>query len=164
MLNYILTYVTLSVFFILQSTIGIYIDICGIAPNLIFVFAVCYAMYNYPVRSGVLCLIAGIVVDLYSRKYIGINALLYMYTGLAVSKLAATLIRKNVWTAALGVLIASAIYHTAILIIDFVVPGYSGFLYPFMRFVLPSTVYDAVVSIVIALWARWLSTDRIRGI
>ena len=164
MLNYILTYITLSVIFILQTTMGIYIDIGGVAPNIIFVFAVCYAMYNFPVRASVLCLVAGIMVDLYSRQYIGVNALLYMYIGLAVSKFAATLIRKNVWTAALGVLVVSAIYHTAILLIDYVVPGYSGFLYPFMRIVLPTALYDGVISLVVALWARWLSTDRIRGI
>ena len=81
MLNYVLSYLTLAVLFIVQTTLSCYIDIYGIAPNLIFVFIVCYSIYNFPVRSGFLCVIAGIIVDLYSRKYVGLNALLYMYIG-----------------------------------------------------------------------------------
>ena len=79
MLNHFLSYLTLIVLFILQTTLSRYIDIFGIAPNLIFVYVLCYAIYNFPVRSAVLCAVAGLIVDLYSRSYVGLNALLFMY-------------------------------------------------------------------------------------
>ncbi len=164
MMNYVLTYITLIVIYILQTSLGIYIDIYSIAPNIIFVFAVCYSMYNFPVRSTVLCLVAGIMVDLYSQPYVGVNALLYMYIGLAISNFAASLIKKNIWTVALGVLVVSLVYHTAILIINYVIPGYATMWYPFLRIVLPTAVYDAVISVVISYWARWLSEERIKGL
>ncbi len=164
MLNYVLTYITLIVIYILQTSLGIYIDIYDIAPNIIFVFAVCYSMYNFPVRSTVLCLVAGIMVDLYSQPYVGINALLYMYIGLAISNFAGSLIKKNIWTVALGVLVVSVVYHTAMLIINYVIPGYAAFWYPFLRIVLPTALYDGVISVVIACWARWLSEERIKGL
>ena len=164
MLNYVLSYLSLALLFLFQTTLSRYIDICGIAPNLIFTFAVCYSMYNFPVRSAVLCAVAGIVADLYSHQYVGVNALLYMYTGIAISNFASSLIRKNVWTAWAGVLCLSVLYHSIILIIDFVIPGHSGFVYPFLRFAIPTAVYDSVVSFVMVLLTRWLSEDKIRGL
>ncbi len=164
MLNYVLTYVTLLVIYILQTSLGIYIDIYDIAPNIIFVFAVCYSMYNFPVKSTVLCLVAGILVDLYSQPYVGVNALMYMYIGLAISNFAGSLIKKNIWTVALGVLVVSVVYHTALLIISYVIPGYASFGYPFLRIVLPTALYDGVIAIVVSCWARWLSEERIKGL
>lgn len=164
MLKYVLAYFSLVVFFLLQTTLGIYIDIYNIAPNIIFVFAVCYAMYNFPVKSAVLCAVAGFVVDLYQGSYIGLNTLLYMYIGLAISNFAAILIKKNIWTVALGVFVISLLYQTVILIVNYVALGYSGFFYPFGRIVFPGAVYDAVLSFIMAFWARWLSEDRIRGL
>jgi len=164
MINYILSYLTLVVLFIVQTTLGRYIDICGIAPNLVFVYILCYSMYNFPVRSAVLCIVAGIITDMYSMEYVGLNAILYMYIGLAISNFASSLIKKNIWAVSLGVLLVSLLYHTVILTVNFVVPSYSEFAYPFVRFALPTAFYDAAVSLVMALWARSLSEDKIRGL
>lgn len=164
MFNYILSYLTLAVLFIAQTTLSRYIDIFGIAPNLIFVYVLCYSIYNFPVRSAVLCAVAGFITDLYSGQYVGLNTLLFMYIGIAISNFASTLIKKHVWTAAVGVLVVSLVYSTVILVTDYVMPGYSSFLYPFVRIALPTAVYDMIVSFVMALWARKLSIDEIRGL
>ena len=95
MINYILSYLTLVVLFIVQTTLGRYIDICGIAPNLVFVYILCYSMYNFPVRSAVLCIVAGIITDMYSMEYVGLNAILYMYIGLAISNFAVDFISSK---------------------------------------------------------------------
>ncbi len=163
MINYILSYLTLVVLFVVQTTLSGYIDVFGIAPNLIFVYILCYSMYNFPVRSAVLCVAAGILTDLYSQNFVGLNALLFMYIGLAVSNFASSLIKNSIWTSFLGVLTVSVIYHSVLLIADYVVPGYSGFVYPFARFAVPTAVYDAVLSLAMTFWARRLSEDKIRG-
>jgi rod shape-determining protein MreD len=108
--------------------------------------------------------VAGILVDLYSQPYVGVNALMYMYIGLAISNFAGSLIKKNIWTVALGVLVVSVVYHTALLIISYVIPGYASFGYPFLRIVLPTALYDGVIAIVVSCWARWLSEERIKGL
>lgn len=164
MINYILSYLTLAVLFVFQTTLSRYIDICGIAPNLVFVYILCYSMYNFPVRSAVLCVVAGLITDVYSMDYVGLNALLYMYTGLAISGFASSLIKKNIWAVALGVLLVSALYHGVILAINYALPGHSEFAYPFVRFALPTAVYDAIASLAMAIWARFLSEDKIRGL
>ncbi len=163
MLNYILSYLTLFVLFIVQTTLSIYIDIFGIAPNLVFVYILCYSMYNFPSRSAVLCAIAGILTDLYTQQFVGFNALAFMYIGLAMSNFASSLIKNNIWTSFLGVLLVSIVYHSALLIAGYVVPGHSGFIYPFARFAVPTAVYDAVLSLAMTFWARRLSEDKIRG-
>ena len=164
MLNYVLSYISLAVLFVLQTTLSRYIDVCGIAPNLIFTFVLCYSMYNFPVRSAVLCAIAGLITDMYSGTLVGVNALLFMYIGIAVSNFASSLVRKNIWTTAVGVFVISLLYHAVILVIWYVMQGYSTFWYPFARYAAPTALYDAVASFLIAMWARWLSEDKIRGL
>ncbi len=163
-MNYVLSYLTLAVLFIVQTTLGRYIDIYGIAPNIIFVYVLCYSMYNFPVRAAVLSVIAGVMVDLYSCPYVGVNALLYMYIGLAISNFASSLMKKNIWTVALGVIVVSVLYHTIVLLTEYVIAGHCGFVYPFLRIALPTAVYDGVISLVLSLWAQWLSKDKIRGL
>jgi len=164
MLNGILSYISLAVLFVFQTTLSRYIDICGIAPNLVFTFVLCYSMYNFPVRSGILCLVAGFITDIYSGTLPGVNALLFLYIGIAVSNFASSLVRKNLWTTAVGVLVISFLYHTVSLLIWYVVPGHSTFWYPLVRYAMPTAVYDAVFAFVISMWARWLSEDKIRGL
>ena len=164
MINYILSYLTLALVFIFQTTLGRYIDIFSIAPDIIFVFALCYSMYNFPVRSAVLCVVAGLSVDLYTQSYIGLNALLYMYIGLGISNFASFLIKKNIWTVSLGVLCVSFLYHTVILVVCYVMPSYSGFLYPLVRIVISTALYDAVLAFAIAPVSRYLSEEKIRGL
>ena len=162
-MKYFWSYFTVIIFFLVQTTLGKYIDILGIAPNLVFVFAVCYAMYNFPVRSAVLCIVSGILLDLYGCKTVGVNALLYMYIGLGVSLFGSTLMKKNIWAVALGVIIVSALYQTVYLLFGYVLKSGVPFLYGFLRIVIPATVYDGVVSLIVSNWARWLSEEQIRG-
>ena len=163
MVNYILSYATLAVLFIVQTTLSRYVDIAGVAPDLIFIFAVCYSMYNFPVRSAVLCVIAGLLADMYSMSFVGVNALIYLYIGIAISNFASILIKKNLWTVSLGVFVVSFLYHTVILVVNYILPGHSTLWYPLLRYVVPTAFYDAVASMVVALWARRLSMEKIRG-
>ncbi len=159
-----LAYITVIILFVVQTTLGRYIDIYGIAPNLVFVFAVCYSMYNFPVRSAVLCVVSGLILDLYNCTNIGLNALLYMYIGLAVSMFFAVLMKKSLFTVALGVITVSAVYQIIWLVLVHVINHRAPFLYSLVRIVLPSTVYDGIAATVMYMWARWLSEEQIRGL
>jgi rod shape-determining protein MreD len=162
-MKYLWSYLTLLILFVVQTTLGRYISIFSIAPNLVLVFAMCYAMYNFPVRSAVLCALSGLLIDLYGHGIVGINALLYMYLGLAVSFFASSLLKKNIWAVALGVAVVSLLYHTAYFVIIYFEQVKVSFIYAFLRIIIPTTVYDGLVSLVIFLWARWLSEEQIRG-
>lgn len=162
-MKYFWSYLTLIVLFIAYGTVGRYIEICGIAPNPVFVFAVCYSMYNFPVRSAVLCVIAGLLSDCFDLHLMGFNALTYMYIGLAVSLFGSSLMKKSFWAVVLGVIIVSAFLQTLNFILFYVIKGYTPFWYGFFRIILPSTIYDGIFALVISPWARWLSEEQIRG-
>lgn len=162
-MKYFLSYFTVLILFLVQTTLGKYIDIYGIAPNLVFVFAVCYSMYNFPVRSAVLCVISGLLLDLYGCKTVGFNALVYMYIGLAVSLFGGSLMKKNIWAVALGVIIVSALYQSLYLFFGYAIKSDVSFLYGFLRIAIPGTVYDGIAALIISNWARWLSEEQIRG-
>ena len=162
-MKYFWSYFTVLILFLMQTTLGKYIDIFGIAPNFVFVFAVCYAMYNFPVRSAVLCVISGLLLDLYGCKTIGVNALMYMYIGLAVSLFAGALMKKNIWAVVLGVIIASALYQSLYLFFEYSLKSDVSFIYGFLRIVIPGTVYDGAIALIISVWAKWLSEEQIRG-
>lgn len=162
-MKYFWSYFTVLILFIVQTTLGKYIDILGIAPNLVFVFAVCYAMYNFPVRSAVLCVISGILIDLYGCKTVGVNALMYMYIGLLVSLFAGALMKKNIWAVALGVIITSAIYQSLYFLFEYSLKSDISFVFGFLRIIIPGTFYDGIIALLISWWAKWLSEEQIRG-
>ena len=162
-MKYLWSYITVLILFLMQTTLGGYIDIYGIAPNLVFVFAICYAMYNFPVRSAVLCVISGLLLDLYGCKTIGVNALLYMYIGLGVSLFGSTLMKKNIWAVALGTIVVSLLYQTVYLLAEYVLSSGASFWYGFFRIILPCAIYDGVIALILSPWARWLSEEQIRG-
>lgn len=162
-MKYFWSYVTVLLLFLIQTTLREYIDIYGIAPNIVFVFAICYSMYNFPVRSAILCVISGLLIDLYGCKTLGINALIYMYIGLAVSLFGSTLMKKNIWGVALGMIVISLIYQSIYMIVEYVVKADVSFWYGFLRIILPAALYDGVAALVLSNWARWLSEEQIRG-
>ncbi len=163
MMKYFWTYLTLLVLFVLQTTVGRYINIFGIAPNLVFVFAVCYAMYNFPVRSAVLCVVAGLLADIYGSGIMGINGLLYMYIGLAVSLFGSTLMKKSTPAVAIGVMVVSVLYQTVYFLICYTMRGYGPFVYTFVRLIIPGGIYDGAAALLISMWTLWLSEEHIRG-
>jgi len=162
-MKYFWSYITVLVLFLVQTTLREYIDIYGIAPNLVFVFAICYSMYNFPVRSAILCVISGFLLDLYGCKTLGINALIFMYIGLGVSLFGGTLMKKNIWGVALGMIAISLVYQSIYFIAEYVAKTNVSFLYGFLRIILPAAIYDGVMALVLSNWARWLSEEQIRG-
>ena len=162
-MKYLWSYITILILFLIQTTLGQYIDIFGIAPNLVFVFAICYSMYNFPVRSAILCVVAGFLLDLYGCKTIGLNALIYMYIGLGVSLFGSTLMKKNIWAVALGTIVVSILYQIVYLLFEYVLKTDVSFWYGFLRIILPASIYDGIIALILSPWARWLSEEQIRG-
>lgn len=162
-MKYFWSYFTVLVLFVVQTTLGKYIDVFSVMPNLVFVFAVCYSMFNFPVRSAVLCAVAGLLMDIYSCRIIGTNALMYMYIGLLVSLFGSSLMKKSIWAVALGVIIVSAVYQSVYFVVRYMLGGSGGFLYALVRIILPGAVYDGAAALAVSVWAHWLSEEHIRG-
>ena len=81
----VISYLTLVLLAVVQTGAGQYIKLFGILPNLILTFAVIYSLTNSSVRSAVMGLSAGIILDATTVGAFGLNGIFLMYTCLAVS-------------------------------------------------------------------------------
>lgn len=158
----ILTYLSLIIVFILQSTLCRYIEVLHTLPNLMLVFVVCYTMHAEPVKATVLSVVAGLIMDVYSARYLGMNAVMMMYLGLCLSCVSADYIRTNFLTVIISVALSTFLYESLY-----------AFLIYFIFGKLPASVLFTVVSLesvynVIAacglIWlCRYLAYDEIRS-
>lgn len=158
----ILTYITLILVFVLQSTLCRYIEVLHTIPNLLLVFAVCYCMYAEPVKATVLAGTAGLIIDVAISKHLGVNTLMMMYLGLLLSYISADYIRTNFLTVLVFTALSTLLYE-----------GIYGFLIYFMFDKVSASVLFAIISLealyntVIACafsWlGRYLAYDEVRS-
>ena len=158
----VLTYVTLILVFAFQTTIGRYIEIFNVMPNLMLVLAVCYSIYAVPVKATVFSLCAGILMDVFAAKHLGINALMMMYLGMMLSCITSGYIRTNFVMALITVGISTILYE-----------GLYGFLLYFIfskttlstmfSVVFIEVLYNMIVACGIYWLGRYLAYDEIRS-
>ena len=160
----VLTYITLLFLVVFQTGAGRYIRIFGILPNLILIFTILYSMTNGSMRAGVLGLVAGMLVDSTSYGIFGLNALLLMYTAIIVSYFSKRFYYENKTAAFCGVLIYTLVYESVLLILSQVIFSKAPFFYVFVRYIIPESFINAVISIVVLYWVKWLNNEYIRGI
>lgn len=158
----ILTYITLILVFVLQSTLCRYIEILHTIPNLLLVFVVCYCMHAEPVKATVLAGVAGLIMDVSISKHLGVNTLMMMYLGLLLSYISADYIRTNFLTVLVLTALSTLLYE-----------GIYGFLLYFMfgkvsasvMFTIISleAVYNTIIACIFAWLGRYLAYDEVRS-
>lgn len=158
----ILTYVTLILVFVLQSTICRHIEILHTIPNLMLVFVVCYCMHAEPVKATILSGIAGLIMDVFVAKHLGLNTLMMMYLGLALSYISSDYIRTNFFTVIILTALSTLLYE-----------GVYGFLVYFifnkvttsvlLSVISLEAVYNTVVACGFVWLGRYLAYDEVRS-
>lgn len=160
----VLTYITLILFVVIQTGLGKYIRFFGVLPNLVLTFVVVYSMTNGMVRAAVVGLVGGLFLDSTSYGVFGMNGLMLMYTALIISYFSAKFYYENKTASFCGVLIYSALYESVLLIVTQVIYAKSPFLYVFGRYILLESLINALISIPVLYWVKWLNNEYIRGI
>jgi rod shape-determining protein MreD len=92
---------------LLQTTVFQFLRVAGVSPDLILVLVVFFAISNGPRHGAVLGFVGGLVQDLLSGFYIGMNALSMALTGYIVGLGYHTLFRESPWIMAAIAFIAS---------------------------------------------------------
>ena len=162
MMKNILTYVTLLLLIVLQSTILNGIEVLHIMPNIILVFVVCYSMYAEPVKAVIVSIVAGLVTDILQSHHVGLTALMLMFISLALSVMCSDYIRSNLFTVVIAVIASTLIFESVYGILVYVLFNKMTLGY-MMKVVLLETVYNVVVSFVLSWWAKYLAEDEIRS-
>lgn len=159
-----LTYITLVLFTIIQTGAGRYIRIFGVLPNLILMFTIVYSLTNGSLRAGILGLVAGLLIDATSYGVFGLNALMLMYTSLIISYFSRKFYYENKLATFCSVFVYTLVYESLLLILTQVVFSKSPFFFVLGRYILVESLINAVISLLILYWVKWLNNEYIRGI
>ncbi|HWQ76087.1 MAG TPA: rod shape-determining protein MreD [Syntrophomonas sp.] len=108
----------LSVF--LQTTIFADISIRGVVPDLVLVFVIFYALLNGANKGVVYGLLCGLLEDLYTGRFIGMNAVSKAATAYIIGKFRRRVFTENLGVGIFCVIIGSMINALINLILAFV--------------------------------------------
>lgn len=158
----ILTYIALILVFVFQSALGRHIEVLHIVPNLMLVFVVCYSMNAEPVKATVLSVAAGIIMDLFAARHLGINALMMMYLGMILSCVTSGYIRTNFVTALVCVAVSTLFYEGIYAFLMYFIFGKLtvGTLFTVAFF---EAVYNTVTACALFWLCRYLAYDEVRS-
>lgn len=152
--RYVLSYVSLFVALILQTTLIGELTFFGVAPSLVMVMVVCFSLMNECLPSAVFATVAGLLLDISGGRIIGFNALLMLYLSLGVVFIGQEFFRETPRAAAMLVAVSTFIYELIYFIFSFAIFGSSHFFYMIARVILIEAVYNAIAAIPIYFYVN----------
>ncbi len=152
--RYVLSYVSLFVALILQTTLIGELTFFGVAPSLMLVLVVCFSLMNECLPSAVFAAVAGLLLDISGGRIIGFNALLMLYLSLGVVFIGQEFFRETPRAAAMLVVVSTFCYELIYFIFSFAIFGGSHFFYMIARVILIESVYNAVTAIPIYFYVN----------
>ncbi|MBC7106162.1 MAG: rod shape-determining protein MreD, partial [Firmicutes bacterium] len=118
----------------------------GVKPDLLLILTVCHAYLRGPRRGAAVGLLAGLLQDLYTGQYLGLNALAKGAVGLAVGALEGKLYREGPHLA-VPVAACATLLHELVVLLGL---RYLGMPVPFgfalVHVVVPEGVYNAALT------------------
>ncbi len=143
---YVVSYASLFVALILQTTLIRELAVFGVAPSLILVTVVCFSLMNDAVPSAAFALVAGLLLDISGGRLIGFNGLLMLYLSLGVVFFGQEFFRETPRAAAMLVAASTFVYELVFFIFSFVIFGGAHFFYMTARVILVEAVYNAIAA------------------
>jgi rod shape-determining protein MreD len=137
--------IILLVTFVLQSTFFNYIKIMGVKPDLLLVIVVIYALHNEEKSGGLFGFAAGLLQDIITGKYLGLNSFTKGIIAFFVSHMEQKIYKENIIIPVMLVFTASighdVLYYFIRSLVDFNVSLTTAFL----GIILPSAVYNSLL-------------------
>lgn len=135
--------------FLVQSVLGSFLAIRGIAPNVILVVVVSYGLLFGWQVGGAAGVIGGLLLDLTTGRFIGIHVLSLGIVGFLVGLVEERVFKDNVLLAALGGLVGSLVSQTIVLLTLWLF-GWQISLFGSLRSTfLPAAIYDMILCTLI---------------
>lgn len=159
-----LTYLSLVLLVIVESSLGRYIEISGISPNPALCFTIIYALTNGSFKSAALGLVCGLLFDSVSNAAFGFNSLVLMYMCLLCSYFSRKFYYHNKTALVFGVFMYSLVYETICFIFTAFTFYNAPFFHTLFRFILAEAFLNSLIAIPMLWWVKWLNNEYIRGI
>lgn len=147
----------LLLFYVLQMTPGLMLDVLGGRPLLLIPAVVCIGMFTDPLTGGLCGAAAGFLWDMFSVRPLGLNGLYLLAVGCVCGLLIQLLMRNNILSAMILGTAASAVQVLGDWLIDCVLwrlPGSGAVL---LYRCLPNFVYTAVMTLPVYYLTLWVA-------
>lgn len=147
--------VWLLIIAVFQPTVVSWIRIFGVSPDLFLIFVICAAMLR-GMWDGAICgFVFGLTLDMIIGRMIGMNAILYMYVGLATGMLNERYISSDSATTDAVFVFANALLCGILYFAAYkMVWGNLRFVTAFIKTILPKAVYSAAAAFVLFIPMR----------
>lgn len=136
----------------LQSTIFSFFSIKGAVPDLILIFVIFYSLLNPVNRAGLYGLFCGLLEDLYTGRFIGMNALAKGFTAYILGSLQANVFKDNILVAVVSIIFGSLLNIVLLLIVSLILPERFNLDLSILFNMLFHVLYNTVLAIPIYMW------------
>jgi rod shape-determining protein MreD len=143
---------------ILQSTVVTHVKIWGVFADLPLLVVVSWGLLRGPREGLIWGFIAGLAVDLLSGAPFGAATFGLMVAGLLSGLGKSTVFRSQIVLPLVSVLLATIVYDIIFLIVVWISGDPVAWLDSVVYLILPSAVLNAVLTPVVFVIMRWLST------
>lgn len=136
----------------LQSTLFASYSIKGVVPDMVLVFVIFYALLNGAEKGARYGLICGLLEDLYTGRFIGMNALSKAATAYIIGKLQGRVFEENVAVGIIGVILGSLLNACLLFILAFAYFAVFNIDRSLFINIIYQSFYNVVITTPIYLW------------
>ncbi len=163
-LKKILTALIFFLILIIQTSMGIHINIFGITPNLLLVFALLMSINSTSFKAGLIGCLCGLAFDFSSDGSIGFYGLVVMYMCIFTSNLSNRFYVENVFASVTVVFVMGFLCEFVSLMFSDALFEEFSLLSTTLRYILPESILNAITALLFVKLTRWLNNEYIRGI
>lgn len=136
-------------FYLIQCTLGRYIEIGGIAPNFLIIIPVLFGFLNGKNEGIYVGLVSGLLYDLLFYSVIGVSALVFMYIGYFAGCYYQKYEESEMLFPLMILSIGNLSFEFIIYIGNFLLHNKLDIIYYMSRIVIPEVVYTIFVTIIL---------------
>lgn len=148
-----------GVLIIVQSTLLSYAEVFNVKPDLLLVFVVLLCYFTDIKKGALIGGVMGLFYDILIGRYIGLNTLLFMYSGVLVCMFNEKVLKQpRLIISVLSVLVFSQITGLINFLVYSLAVSKFEFTYLYMTKILIETIYNTIISIPMYLLIKKTST------
>jgi len=150
-MSIILNIILIVLVYVLQTTLMPVISLWGITPNLVFIFVICFAMFNGREKGMIMALAMGLLLDMLTTYQFGLVTVLMTTAAVLTTTVFARVFSPNISTALVSVGVCNLGYNLLLVLgMSLFGQGHPIF-YDFFRIILPEAIYNMLLTFPIFL-------------